>query len=155
MSRLIRAYTSLLLVIGLLLMGGSVYLLMLHGSSYYLLCGIAIVGSALLLWQRQGERAALYRLIVLATLRWALWEVGYEGWALMPRVATFALLGLVLLLPCARRTLGTPNVGGARSHPDWSVLYRRNPGSISARYETATGQLLWQARLPAGGMLRL
>jgi quinoprotein glucose dehydrogenase len=102
---LIRSYASVLLLIGLVLVGGGVDLWTLRGSPYYLWSGIAIASSAVLLWQRRGEGAVLYGLVLLATLAWALWEIGYGGWALMPRVLALALLGLVLMLPAVRRTL--------------------------------------------------
>jgi quinoprotein glucose dehydrogenase len=112
---LIRAYAGLLAVTGLVLSGGGAYLLTLHGSSYYLLCGIALVGSAILLWQRRGEGAALYGLLFLVTLAWALWEAGYDGWALMPRLLAFAVIGSALLLPSVWRVLvwrrATPSLG--------------------------------------------
>lgn len=105
MRLLVRTYAVLLLVVGVLLLGGGGYLLKLHGSPYYMSCGIGVVGSALLLWRFRGEGVTVYGLMWLATLVWALWEAGYDGWALMPRVVFFALVGLALLLPSVRRTL--------------------------------------------------
>lgn len=105
MKLFLRIYAGLLLIMGFALAGGGFYLVTLHGSPYYLLSGIALSVSAVLLWQLRGEGAALYGLMVLATLDWAVWEVGYDGWALMPRLFLFAVLGLVLLIPAVRRTL--------------------------------------------------
>ena len=36
---------------------------------------------------------------------WALWESGFDGWALAPRILPFLVLGLLLLRPGLRRAL--------------------------------------------------
>jgi quinoprotein glucose dehydrogenase len=105
MGCLIQAYASLIFVIALALLGGGIYLLALRGSPYYLLCGAGLTGSAVLLWQRRGEGALLYGLVLLATFSWALWEAGYDGWALLPRIVALTVLGLVMLIPSFRRDL--------------------------------------------------
>ena len=102
---LLRIYAALLLLIGIVLVGGGAYLLSLGGSPYYVLCGLALAASGLLLWRRRAEGAALYAAVLLATLAWALWEAGYDGWALMPRIVAPAVLGLVLLIPSVGRIL--------------------------------------------------
>jgi hypothetical protein len=61
MNYLIRTYAGLLFVIGLILLSGGAYLLTLHGSPYYLLCGIAMLGSALLLWRGARGRGGALR----------------------------------------------------------------------------------------------
>ncbi|TAL01273.1 MAG: membrane-bound PQQ-dependent dehydrogenase, glucose/quinate/shikimate family [Rhodospirillaceae bacterium] len=101
----LRAYALLLLVVGIALAGGGGYLLSLGGSPYYILAGIAVLLSGILLWRRRAEGAALYGLMLLTTLAWALWEAGYDGWALMPRVLAPAVLGLVLVVPWIRSAL--------------------------------------------------
>jgi quinoprotein glucose dehydrogenase len=110
---ILRLYALLLLAIGLTLAGGGGYLLSLGGSPYYVLCGIGFLVSGVLLWQRRADGAALYGFMLLATVGWALWESGYDGWALMPRVLAPAVLGSVLLFPWIRRALN-------RRSPAWS-----------------------------------
>jgi quinoprotein glucose dehydrogenase len=101
----IGAYAFLLLLVGLTLAVGGGYLLWLGGSPYYLLSGIAVTASGALLARRRAEGATLYALFLFVTVAWSLWEAGYNGWALMSRLLSPAILGLVLLIPAVRRRL--------------------------------------------------
>ena len=98
-------YAAALVVVGLSLITGGAYLLYLGGSPYYVLCGLTVVASAILLFQRKSEGAFIYGLMLLATLAWSLWEAGLNGWALMPRVVGPGVMGLVLLIPAIHQTL--------------------------------------------------
>lgn len=102
---ILRIYALLLLLIGATLAMGGAYLLTLGGSPYYLLSGLAVVASAVLLGMKRFEGAQLYGLMLLATTVWALWESGFDGWALAPRVVAPGIMGLILLIPVIRRTL--------------------------------------------------
>jgi membrane-bound PQQ-dependent dehydrogenase (glucose/quinate/shikimate family) len=95
----------LLLLAGLIapaaawLVWGGARLLTLGGSPYYLLAGTTLLVVAALL--ARGRRAAvwLYVLLVVATLAWAVAEVGGHRWGLVARlVAPLVLLGLLLLV---------------------------------------------------------
>jgi hypothetical protein len=110
-----RAFATLLVVAGLILAAGGAYLLKMSGSPYYVIAGIAIAISGVLLWRLRAAGARLYAVVVIVTIAWALWEVGIDGWALMPRVAALLLGGLVLLIPTVRRSL-------IRSSPAWSCV---------------------------------
>lgn len=94
-----RVYAFALLTIGLVLLGGGVQLLLLHGSPYYVFCGTALSAGALLLWGRRGEGALALVLLFCATAAWALWEVGFNGWALWPRIGLPAAAVAVILCP--------------------------------------------------------
>lgn len=100
-----RVYPLLLLLVGLALFAGGARLLMLGGSVYYLLSGMAIAVSAVLLWRGRAEGAWAYGAMYLATLIWSLWEVGFTFWGLLPRLALLTLLGAWLLTPWTRRAL--------------------------------------------------
>jgi quinoprotein glucose dehydrogenase len=89
-SRLFALFVGL---IGIVLAAGGAWLAVLGGTLYYLLAGIALMVAAVLFWRRSASAIWLYAAIFLATLIWALWEVGLDGWALMPRLA-----GPVILL---------------------------------------------------------
>jgi len=102
---LLRLYALVLLAIGITLAVGGGYLLSIKGSPYYVLTGIAVVVSGVLLWLRKGEGALVYGLMLLGTIAWALWEAGYDGWLLMPRVLAPVVLGLVLLIPAVQNAL--------------------------------------------------
>ena len=96
-----RLFAALLIVIGVTLawLGGE--LVMLGGSPYYVVTGVAVILSGGLLWRGDRRGAWLYGLMLAGTFIWALWESGLNGWALMPRLLAPSLLGLWLLCPWA------------------------------------------------------
>jgi len=96
---------ALLLLTGLGLTIPGVYLATLGGSVYYLLAGIFVLLSAILIFRRQRAGLYLFGLVFLVTLIWSLWEVGLDGWALMPRLVFLTVAGLWLLLPMVRNHL--------------------------------------------------
>src|SRR5438067_612571 len=80
----------LLLITGLGLAVPGVYLVLLGGSAYYAIAGFAILVSALLVLRRRVWGICLYWTLLALTLAWSLWEVGLDGWALMPRLVFLA-----------------------------------------------------------------
>ncbi len=98
-----RLYAALLGVVALVLVVGGGRLLSLGGSPYYLLAGLAVGGSAVLLWKGRAEGAWLFAAMLVATTAWAVWESGFDGWALAPRLIGPMVLGLWLLTPGFRR----------------------------------------------------
>lgn len=102
--------TALILaVIGLAIGGGGIRLAMLGGSWYYVITGIAFLIAAGLLYRRKSMALWLYAAIVIATLCWAVWEIGFDWWELGPRGGVIVLLALWLLTPWARRNLTGPD----------------------------------------------
>lgn len=95
----------LLVAAGLALAIGGGKLVSLGGSAYYLIAGIGVIASGVLLAMRRGAALWLYALILFATLVWALWEVGLDWWQLVPRVAIPCLIGIIMLLPWWRKPL--------------------------------------------------
>lgn len=92
--------TSIILaLVGLYLGIGGAWLLALGGSAYYLIAGVLILVTAILVWRRRSSAFWLYAAILLGTLIWALIEVGFDFWALAPRGDVIAPLGVWLLLP--------------------------------------------------------
>ena len=105
----------LLLGIRVILAGGGAVLIGAGGSPYYLLAGFAVLVSAWGLYRRRNLAAIAFSALLLATIPWALWEAGFDGWALAPRLIAPAVLGLVFLLPPVHRACGLPNrwwIGG-------------------------------------------
>lgn len=92
-------YAIVLALVGVLLAVGGGYLVALGGSPYYLLTGLAVAASGVLVWRGDRRGAWLYGAMLVATLAWALWEAGLDGWALTPRLVGPAVLGLGFLLP--------------------------------------------------------
>ncbi|WP_337184795.1 glucose/quinate/shikimate family membrane-bound PQQ-dependent dehydrogenase [Shinella sp.] len=97
---------ALFTIIGLVLTGGGGWLLSLGGSPYYLITGLAFLVTAVLLFRRSAAALWVYALVILGSLGWAIWEVGFDWWQLGPRGGIIVLLGLWLMLPAIRRPLG-------------------------------------------------
>jgi len=113
-----RTHALILLACGLTLTLGGAYLLVLQGSLYYAFCGTALCASAVLLWFRRGEGAILLVLLVCSTLAWALWEAGFGGWVLLPRIGMLLVLGALAFLPPIWRPLSWRSARPARF---WSL----------------------------------
>jgi quinoprotein glucose dehydrogenase len=96
-------YALLLVAIGLVLGYGGWHLLRLGGSPYYLAAGIVLVasGGLVLIGDRRGAR--LYGAFLIATLAWAIWEAGFDGWGLAARLIAPALLGIGFLFRARHR----------------------------------------------------
>ncbi len=98
-----RLIGALLLLMGLALLAGGIKLSQLGGSLYYLIAGIGFALSGILLLAQRRIALGLYGLVLLGSTVWALLEVGLDWWQLVPRLAIWFAIGVVLLLPWARR----------------------------------------------------
>jgi quinoprotein glucose dehydrogenase len=97
----------ILLLLGIVLAVGGVMLAALGGSLYYLIAGVSTALSGWLLLRRRATGLILYALTLLATVGWALWEVGFDWWALSARESLLFVIGALLLLPPMVRSLGS------------------------------------------------
>ena len=88
-------------VIGVVLAVGGIWLIALGGSPYYAITGLAMIGSGVLLFRQSKLGVWIYVAIFAWTLLWAFWEVGANGWALVPRVIAplVLLIAVLLVLP--------------------------------------------------------
>jgi quinoprotein glucose dehydrogenase len=77
---------------------GGVWLLSLGGSPFYLVQGATFIVIAALLFVRHPLTLWVYAALILTTLIWALFEVGFDWWPLLPRGAFTVVLGFILLL---------------------------------------------------------
>lgn len=91
-------FGAILAVIGLVLAVGGIQLAALGGSWYYILAGAALLVAGGLLAARRVAGAWLFGLTAVATVVWALAEVGLNFWMLVPRLAPFLVLAFVLAL---------------------------------------------------------
>ncbi|POA80387.1 hypothetical protein C1882_27065 [Pseudomonas sp. FW305-E2] len=99
-----RTITALiLLVFGLAVEVGGVILVANGGSLYYLVTGVASILSSVLLWRGDGRGTWVYGAMLVWTVAWSLWEAGFSGWQLAPRLIVPFLLATLLLLPSIRR----------------------------------------------------
>lgn len=100
-------------LIGVGITGGGAWLLVLGGSCYYAIAGVALIATGWLLIQRNPLALWLYAALLIGTMIWALWEAGFDFWALAPRGDVLAILGVVLALPLVVRRLGSARWPGA------------------------------------------
>jgi quinate dehydrogenase (quinone) len=88
----------ILVVVGLPLAYGGGLLIGLGGSFYYLVAGIGLIASGLLLAMHRSRGVWLYGIIYLGTLVWAVTEVGDDFWPLVPRVLAPTVLTIPVFL---------------------------------------------------------
>ncbi|MET0748176.1 MAG: PQQ-binding-like beta-propeller repeat protein, partial [Rhizobium sp.] len=94
-------------LIGAVLLIGGVKLALLGGSLYYAVIGLFLIASGVLTALGRVRGLHLYALAFLITLIWSLYEVGLDGWALVPRlVGPFILLVLAVLIMPTRLANG-------------------------------------------------
>jgi quinoprotein glucose dehydrogenase len=110
----IRITAVVMALMGLALAVGGAKLLTLGGSVYYLITGVGFLLTAVLLFLRKSLALHLYAVIVVGSLVWAIWEVGFDWWQLGPRGGVVILLGMWLLTPWIRRPLGFSSPTGQR-----------------------------------------
>lgn len=92
MLTVITAWT--LLILGVLLGAGGTWLAVLGESWAYFVGGPVLAVCGVLLLRRHQMALTLYAALILATVVWSLWEVGLDPWALVPRGALLAIIGL-------------------------------------------------------------
>ncbi|WP_144140450.1 glucose/quinate/shikimate family membrane-bound PQQ-dependent dehydrogenase [Paraburkholderia sp. BCC1884] len=93
---------------GLYLLIGGIWLSSLGGSPYYAISGIVLLVIAILLYRRRAAGLGLYALLLLCTVIWAVWEAGFDFWALAPRLGVLVVFGVWLLLPFVYLRLNAP-----------------------------------------------
>jgi glucose dehydrogenase len=99
------AFAIVVGAIGLVLLVGGAQLALLGGSLYYFITGLALVAAAVLLWRGRRWGMWLYLGMLGWTVLWALWEVGFDGWGLAPRLIGPFVVGLWFLFPHVRKGL--------------------------------------------------
>lgn len=102
-STLLKLYVRLigivLILSGLILAVGGGFLISYGGSFYYLPMGIALFLSGVSIFTLRSWGVVLFALAYIATVAWALWEVGLDFWPLVPRLV--ALTGFAALVAFA------------------------------------------------------
>lgn len=89
---------AVLVLFGLYLLGGGIWLAVLHGSPYYIVAGIFLLATALLLWRLRREAFWCYAVLLLGTMIWAVLEVGFDFWSLAPYGDILVPVGVWLLI---------------------------------------------------------
>lgn len=97
--RLLVTLTALFAALcGLYLLIGGVWLVAIGGSWYYPIAGLVMLVVAGLLWRSKRAALWLYAALLLATMIWGVWEVGFDFWALTPRSDILVFFGIWLIL---------------------------------------------------------
>ena len=109
-------------LIGLALGGGGVWLAALGGSLYYAIAGLGILIVGVLLLARRAAALWVYAAVLIGTLIWALWEIGFDWWPLAARGDIIFLLALWLLTPWIAGNLSAGAAPSRRSFtlPLWA-----------------------------------
>ncbi len=118
---------SILVLLALGLAAGGLWLVTLGGSAYYVILAAALAVTGVLLIARRAAALWAYALVILGTLAWSLWEVGFDWWQLAPRGGLLVVLGLILLLPPVAGRLRAAT-GGEAEAPRASAL--RGGGAV-------------------------
>jgi membrane-bound PQQ-dependent dehydrogenase (glucose/quinate/shikimate family) len=102
---LLWAFALFLLAVGGAMLLGGARLLMLGGSPYYAVGGLILIAVAILLFRGGAWGPRLYALFLAGTVAWSVYEVGLDGWALMPRLVAFIVIGLWMAAPWTQAAL--------------------------------------------------
>lgn len=97
---------AILGLVGIALAWGGITLAVEGGSLYYVFTGLAVLLAAFGLFRRRPYAAWAFGAMLGWTIVWSLWEAGLDSWALMPRLAAPAIVGLLFLLPPLHRATG-------------------------------------------------
>lgn len=110
----VAALTVLMLgMAGAWLVFGGIWLAALGGSFYYTIAGVTLLASAWFYGRCSGKALWTFAGLVVFTTVWALWEVGFIGWELEPRLVAPVIVGVWLLLPFVRERLRNKGRGVA------------------------------------------
>jgi quinoprotein glucose dehydrogenase len=135
-----------MVLLGLALVAGGVWLTALGGSWYYVLVGIGLLLTGALLMARRAAALWVYAVVVFGTLVWAVLEVGFDWWQLAPRGGVIVLLGLWLLMPWV--TNGLNRGAGARPPAVW-----RGAGvPLALSLMLAAGSAIWAFLTPSNDL---
>jgi quinoprotein glucose dehydrogenase len=113
----VLALGVILLLFGIPLLAGGLWLITLGGSWYYAPAGAGLVLTAWFLFMRSMAAVWVYALTFVATVVWAIWEAGFNGWAQVPRLVapTIVLLLVILTIPVLRTHNRAGHAPGARA----------------------------------------
>ena len=133
------ALLLILIGVGLLWLGGQ--LLFAGGSPYYVFAGLALAGAGWLLFRQSAKALTVFAVLWAGTALWALWESGLSFWPLLGRLGLLTAIGVWLLTPWVRRSLGA----APRSALSVSLL-----GLFFVGILGGTGWIFWNDRITGG-----
>jgi quinate dehydrogenase (quinone) len=86
---------GLMALIGLAIGIGGAYLVALGGSFYFLLMGVVMLISAVLIFKKKTAGLVLYGAAFICSIFWAISDAGMDFWPLFSRLFTFAVLAFL------------------------------------------------------------
>lgn len=92
------ALGALTMLMGAFLAVGGAYLAALGGSWYFVLAGLALLVSGLLIARHRPTGAWLFALTLAGTAVWAVRDAGWHFWPLVSRLVAFCVLGVLVAL---------------------------------------------------------
>jgi len=98
----VRTLAIVIVLLGAAFIVGGVRLLSLGGSWYYVVAGIGLVASGVLLHRGRTTGAWIYGAVFAGTVLWSAWECGLDYWGWVPRLDVITVLGLFLALVLPR-----------------------------------------------------
>ncbi|QIQ22031.1 membrane-bound PQQ-dependent dehydrogenase, glucose/quinate/shikimate family [Zophobihabitans entericus] len=105
----------LLILSGLFFTIAGVYLITLGGSWYFAIMGIAMLVAGYYFFKLKPFGAWLYGIAYVLTIVWAIWEVGFEYWPLLSRLAFLGGIAMLVAFayPSLRKAVALrPSAGG-------------------------------------------
>jgi hypothetical protein len=118
---LLHLTVIIIALIGAVLAAAGAYLVILGGSVYYMLTGVGFLLTALLLALRRRLALLVFGAMIVLSLAWAVWEVGFDWWQLGPRGGIIVLIGIWLSTPWLRRKLVRDGASEERPAAAWPV----------------------------------
>ncbi|MBK1615167.1 membrane-bound PQQ-dependent dehydrogenase, glucose/quinate/shikimate family [Rubrivivax gelatinosus] len=119
------------LLSGIVLLAGGLWLAVIGGSWYYAGTGALLLATGVMLLRGQPSALLLYATVVAITLLWSLWEAGLDWWPLAARGDVIFVLGLWLLMPWVQRGLVHEDDWRRSRHPRGPALLL---GSVLAAF---------------------
>lgn len=147
-----------MVILGLPIVAGGIWLMALGGTSYYVVAGIGLIASGVLIARHQMAGIWIYLATWLITICWAYSEVQFNGWALVPRdlAPTIVLIAVLLTIPALGGSAARPRrrqaaVAGAIASTIFLVAGGLVVGNLST--STAVAQSI-SAPAPSPGTSR-
>ncbi len=100
------------LIAAALLVGG-VWLLLLGGSGFYAVAGLMLGAVAHGLWYQRSYALGASVALLVMSVAWAWWEVGFDYWQWVPRVTMFLVVACIVTA-CYPQLRNSGGVAGAR-----------------------------------------
>ncbi|UCZ83136.1 membrane-bound PQQ-dependent dehydrogenase, glucose/quinate/shikimate family [Pseudomonas sp. L5B5] len=100
-------------LIGAALLVGGVWLLLLGGSGFYAVAGLMLGVVAHGLWYQRSYALGASVALLVMSLAWAWWEVGFDYWQWVPRVTMFLVVACIVTA-CYPQLRNSGGVAGAR-----------------------------------------